>query len=431
MKKDSRSNACDLIRGNSIDLKSIFFDQTWVGTKMKNVVFAKHKLYKSTLKSALLAVLASSVVSCGGGGDVSGVTDATPAPAPSVASVKTAAQLKTFWARYGAKESFSPMYGEVLTKLLEAEDLVVAKEFQAARVIVVDLITKYPLMNGAMPNDSVWWNNYNEGQNKSTRPHLGEPGPYAHLRMLDDITKMGVEKGSLPGNTPIQMAIVVPQCSDIVPISGPTLMNERISPEIEENSYEAVRQSLRLLQSYLLAISGGELRLELNFYKINSCFQINKNNRYVLDSNPPLLELPAGVIEKMDMFWLIYPMDFDANVKYGFSSGVGSYNEKPVFISEDDWIIKKRAPDQGSGFRTDVERRMYLPEWFQHELFHHLFASWPELNLGATGHPWFDKSTWPTDFFGREEEDYFSEALTKRLYSANPTIAKKLKRAAQ
>ena len=102
---------------------------------------------------------------------------------------------------------------------------------------------------------------------------------------------------------------------------------------------------------------------------------------------------------------------------------------KPVFISEDDWVIKKRTPDQGGGDRTDVERRIYLPEWVQHEFFHHLFQTWPEFGLEKTGHDWFVKTNWPADFTGKLEEDYFSEALNKRLYDAKPSIAQKLKRA--
>ena len=91
--------------------------------------------------------------------------------------------------------------------------------------------------------------------------------------------------------------------------------------------------------------------------------------------------------------------------------------------------MKKRSPDQGEGNRTDVERRMYLPEWIQHEFFHHLFSSWPELGLEKTPHEWFTKANWPADFTGNEEEDYYAEALNKRLYQATPSIAQKLKRA--
>lgn len=397
-------------------------------------------LIPRALKSASTAVLVTSLLSCGGGGGggTNVVSNNTPLPAPSSSAsgtvpaaptptptlTKTEAALAVFWDRYGAKDSFPPMYVEVLTKLLEAEDKVLAEDYKAARVIIDALIAKYPL------NDDVWWTIFRTGESKNTRPHLGEPGAYAHLRMLDDITKVGVSK-VLPGNTPIQMAVVIPACSDILPKTGPKLPTRNLNPEIQADSYEVVRQSLRLFQSYILAISDGELRLELNFYKIDSCTQIDKVKGY--NYNEPIRQLPPGVVEKTDMFWLIYPGDLNVGSDAGGGSGMGGFGAplKPVFISEDDWVIKKRDPDQGGGARTAVERRMYLPEWIQHEFFHHLFRSWPELKLEETDHQWFDKSNWPTDFTGKveKEEDYFSEALNKRLYQVTPSIAKMLKRA--
>lgn len=393
----------------------------------------KHRLVRRGLKNALAVALSIGMASCGGGGTTNAVQDlpkqpSPPATAAASASTKTAAALDTFWGRYGAKESFTPMYVDVLTKLLEAEDKVVfAKDYQGARVIVDALIAKYPLMTNDQPAN-VWWENYATGNNKSPRPHFGEPGAYAHLRMLDDITKVGVNK-TLAGTTPLQMAIVMPVCSDIFFKTGSPVLNRRLNPEISADSYEAVRQSLRLFQSYILAISGGALRLELNFYKIDSCTQIDRVKGY--DYNAPIRQLPPGVTEKTDVFWLIYPSDLNVGNDAGGGSGMGGFegSGKPVFISEDDWVIKKRDPDQGGGSRTEVERRMYLPEWIQHEFFHHLFSSWPEFGLEKTSHQWNDKNNWPADFSGKIEEDYYSEAFNKRLNTANPSIAQKLKRA--
>jgi hypothetical protein len=397
--------------------------------KIMKKVDSKNRHFRLALKSALAGSLAIALMSCGG--DVTSTTDANSTSASAAsASAKTAAALATFWGRYGAKESFTPMYVEVLTKLLEAEDKVFAADYKGARAIVDDLIAKYPLTDNNLSSASVWWSNYGTGYIKSPRPHLGEPGAYAHLRMLDDITKVGVKK-TLTGNTPIRMAIVMPACSDTIDKTGKKLLNERLSQEIKDNSYEVVRQSLRLFQSYILAISGGELRLELDFHQVESCFQIKAETGYVFGNyNTPISQLPSEAIKKADMFWLIYPTDFDANLDVGGGSAIGGFEGgKPVFMSEDDWVIKKRAPDQGAGARTEVERRMYLPEWVQHEFFHHLFSSWPELGLEKTGHQWFDKKNWPADFVGKDEEDYYSEALNKRLYNVTPSIAVKLQKA--
>ncbi len=408
---------------------------------MLKIVNLKHRFMLGAINKALSAALITSLLSCGGNSDKTDVVSQTnpeqtlnptlitpntasaPDPVPT-----TAAALEKFWGLYGAKETFTPMYVELITKLLEAEDKVFSKDYKAARTIVDALIAKYPLMDNTESSRDIWSRNYYSARNKKPMPHLGEPGAYAHLRMLDDITNFGT-KNSLPGTTPIQMAIVMPVCSDIVLLSGATFKNERLSPEIEADDYKVVRQSLRLFQSYMLAISKGELRLELNFYKINSCIQINKR---IFNAQTPITQLPPGVIEKSDMFWMIYPTDYDKNMEE-LGGGMGSFDQKPLFIIDDDWLFKKKKGDeQGGGVRTEVERRMYIPEWVQHEFFHHLYSSWPEFKLeGAKNHEWFDRNYWPADFIGLSEEDYYSESLRKRLYNATPSIAQKLQRAAK
>lgn len=406
------------------------------------IVDVKHRFVRRVLKSASAVVLVTSLLSCGGGGGTNVVSDTASAPAPSAStsaevppipsSTNTPAALAEFWDRYGAKENFPPLYVELITKLLEAEDKVVDKDYQGARLIVDDLIKKNPLIGDTGDGEQGWWAHYGPTQPGKPRPHLGEPGPYPHLRMLDEITRVGVSKPML-GKTSIQMTIVMPVCSDIIPDIGPTLLNERLNPEIEAVNYKAVRQSLRLFQSYLLAISGGELNLELKFYKINKCFEINKEKNYVGNFTEPLLQLPKGVAEKTDMFWLIYPHDTDKGARWiTFSGGISSFNgtSKPVFICDDSWIIKKRAPDQGVGPRTEVERQMYLSQWLQHEFFHHLYSAWKvELGIEDNGHPWRDRSTWPADFTGKEEVDYYSETIRKRFYQVTPSIAQRLQRA--
>lgn len=396
------------------------------------------------LKSACTAVLVTSLLSCGGDGGTSAESDAAlaplvpvsnPAATPAaIAAAKTSAQLDKFWTKYGAKSTFDKDWVELLTKLLEAEDKVVLEDFKGARVIVDELMKKFPLMNNNSIGGNAWWDNYKKMNDKvgDSRPHLGEPSLYSHLRILDDITKVGVSK-TLVGKTTLRMAVVIPACSDIVPERGPTLINERLSPEIEANDYEVVRQSMRLFQSYLLAMSGGELRLELKFYKIEKCLQIKPETRYLLDSIPvPLDQLPEGEAKKADMFWMIYPNDSSKGADISIMGGMSSYgNSKPLFISPDSMITKKRDT-QGTGSRTDVERRTYIPQWAQHEFFHHLFSAWPEFNLetNTKGHDWNDKNFWPLDFTGQIEADYYSEALNKRLYGAKSgSISEKLKRA--
>jgi hypothetical protein len=98
---------------------------------------------------------------------------------------------------------------------------------------------------------------------------------------------------------------------------------------------------------------------------------------------------------------------------------------RPLFLSDGAWFLRK--PEHlGSGPYHPIERRAYQPQWFQHELMHHLFGAWPALGLEVTPHQWFDRATWPADFEGRFEPDYCAEAIDKRLLSATPPMGEVL-----
>jgi hypothetical protein len=81
----------------------------------------KNQYFDLALKVAAVASLVIALMSCGSGSYTSVASNADTEPgtqpgAPvSTAAAKTAAQLAKFWGRYGAKESFTPMYVEVLT----------------------------------------------------------------------------------------------------------------------------------------------------------------------------------------------------------------------------------------------------------------------------------------------------------------------------
>ena len=97
----------------------------------------------------------------------------------------------------------------------------------------------------------------------------------------------------------------------------------------------------------------------------------------------------------------------------------------PLFLSDDAWFTRK--PEHlGSGPYSEIELRAYQPQWFQHEFMHHLYRTWPEFGLEDTGHQWFDLNTWPSDFEGVWEPDYYAESITKRLLAAEPSLAEGL-----
>lgn len=90
------------------------------------------------------------------------------------------------------------------------------------------------------------------------------------------------------------------------------------------------------------------------------------------------------------------------------------------------WLTRK-PPHLGSGPYSDVERNIYLPQWLQHEFFHHLYRTYPEFGLEATSHQWFSLANWPSDFVGRFEPDYYHESVFRRLQGAQEPMAAALR----
>jgi len=136
--------------------------------------------------------------------------------------------------------------------------------------------------------------------------------------------------------------------------------------------------------------------------------------------------------DRTDWWWVLYPShvpnkyrDFKKTEFITGGMGLGPRGE-PVFIIDDLWLIRK-PPHLGQGPYSRLERRAYLPQWLQHEFFHHLFRSYPAFRLEAKSHQWFDRNTWPADFEGRHEADYFHEALLKRLLGADPPLHRTLR----
>jgi hypothetical protein len=145
----------------------------------------------------------------------------------------------------------------------------------------------------------------------------------------------------------------------------------------------------------------------------------------------PVWDVLTDEVKDSTDFWLItYPSHVPEQPAFddlGFITGGMGGDSKggPVFIADDKWIVRKPA-HLGAGTYSDIERRMYLPQWYQHEFFHHLFGLYPEYQLEVNGHDWFNQGFWPADFEGQFETDFYAEALHKRLQTDCIPLATKL-----
>ena len=143
--------------------------------------------------------------------------------------------------------------------------------------------------------------------------------------------------------------------------------------------------------------------------------------------------MPLDIAENTDFWWTIVPSGVPGNGsgynRHFITGGMGGYTrpgdtryDRPHFISDDAWFVRK--PEHlGLGSYHEIELKAYQPQWFQHEFMHYLYKIWNQYNLEPTLHSWFDRTTWPADFIGVYESDYYAESIDKRLINANPSLA--------
>jgi hypothetical protein len=333
-----------------------------------------------------------------------------------------ATTLDDFYTCYGGREAFSKHSVDAVTAFIKAEEAVEAGDYNLAKLLVEDLFKTYPRGN------NIWWNLYSD-QNGA---NIGTPHAYYGLRMMEDIIEHG-----LNGNAGIQAKkanmkiVLVGESKGIQPTTktelkngtGPLVTN-KINKNLKDNDYRIIKQSFDLFSKYVTAITKGKLVVEVEFIEPDALslpVNVSTTLPYVASGSmePVWTALDDKVKEKTDWWLILYPShvpEFSTFDDESFiTGGMGSDSKGgPVFIADDKWIVRKPA-HLGKGDYSDIERRVYLPQWFQHEFFHHLYRIYPELALEVNGHDWFDRNFWPNDFVGQFENDYYSQSLHKRL----------------
>lgn len=197
-----------------------------------------------------------------------------------------------------------------------------------------------------------------------------------------------------------------------------------------------------LFNNYIEAITQGKLKVKLNIVRLNNLcvpveISINEEGRHfssMTGNSWELIEkaLSEEILEVTDWWMILYPRftpteDKEIYAEEYVTGGMGSFNSGPVWIADDEWLIKK-PPHLGKGNYSPEELRCYFPQWLQHEFFHHLFHIFNEFKLEEKDHQWFNKDNWPKDFEGDNEPDYYYEALHKRLLNAKPSLFERLKK---
>lgn len=384
----------------------------------------RHKAFAALIALALLACEGGPAEPLDGsipdGGARDGATDGW-------LHAETDEALADFFARHDeGREAFPEVFVAALETMLYVEDLVVAGRFDEARERLDALFARFPLSTDAWQVPQAIHGSF-----------IGSPPAYAALRMLDAIVDAGPQITSVTPQ-PLMIRVVLARCArgnqptDLALSQPGRTVELSLAPEVREDDYRVVRQSLRLFQLYVRAMTDGRLAVELAFHEVDECVAVHFDDAErsgLADYHEPLEQLAPEILQDSDMFWVLYPSNVPEGppfeTQHFITGGMGQRGASPVFIIDDKWLLR-HAPHHVQGPMHDVERRAYLPQWLQHELFHHLFRTWPELGLEVTSHQWFDyPGSWPEDFVGSPytvEPDYFAEALTKRLRGADPPL---------
>ncbi len=344
-----------------------------------------------------------------------------------------ATTLEEFFNCYGGQSAFSAQSIAAVTTFIEADAAQQAGNYAQAKAKIDNLFNTYPR------GSNIWWNVFNDPNGAN----IGTPHAYYGLRMLEDIIEHGLNGNPNITAKKAKMKVVLVGCSEgIQPTTDAELLNgtgqfvtHDIDPSLKADDYRIIRQSFELFSKYVTAITKGALAVEIEFVELDAlCLPVGVTTTqpYLAYSGiePVWAALSAGVKDSTDWWSIVYPShvpEFPAFDDDSFiTGGMGvDYKGGPVFISDDKWIVRKPA-HLGAGNYSDIERRIYLPQWVQHEFFHHLYRIYPELALEVNGHDWFDLNFWPSDFEGQFESDYYSETLHKRLQVNCAPLASRL-----
>jgi hypothetical protein len=338
-----------------------------------------------------------------------------------------------FFECYGGKSTFSEHSIQAISTFIQAEDAINAGKYADAQLLLQQLYNKYPVGN------PVWWQVWNAPKGAN----IGTPHAYYGLRMMEDIIAYGLNPNPNAKAKKVNMNIVMVGYSQgIQPTTRQELeqgkgvfVKHSLSPLLKENNYRIIRQSLELFTKYVKAITNGMLDVQIGFIELDTLtlpVKVSTQKPYVASGDYGFIlnALTQKAKDSTDWFLLTYPSHVPEMPVFDDESfitgGMGADNKGgPVFIADDKWVTRKPA-HLGKGVYTDIERRIYLPQWLQHEFFHHLYRIYPELKLEVNGHDWFDRNFWPKDFAGQFENDYYSETLHKRLQLQCIPLAAKL-----
>ncbi len=363
-----------------------------------------------------------------------GVVVALAAAPPSINGQGSGSQAARFLASQGFPTP-PALYREALDTFLVAESAYRAGAYRKAAAVLDAFWTKHP------PGTDEWAAAYRQAWEigRTYGVNVGCPPCYYALRMLTECARWRLSDAgqSSPVATATLTVVLVGRASGSQPATVAELERGQgkpvelaLEPSLTADRGRLVRDSLWLFAEYMRAASDGKLGVRIEQVHLPSltvpvAVTQTSGRRFAGLSGDAWRRIwsavPPRARERTDWWWVIYPScipeqhpDFARAEFITGGMGTGPDGMSPCFIIDDRWLTRK-PPHLGLGPYTEIERRAYLPQWLQHEFFHHLFRIYPAFGLEAKDHQWFDRKSWPADFVGRIEPDYYAEALAKRM----------------
>lgn len=346
-------------------------------------------------------------------------TPALDSGVPTVAR-ETELQLAELYAVHGPRDQMPAHLVSAIEALLLAQDELEAGEHAAARARLDALFEELPL------TEDVWRDDLPYGD-----ANLGDPVAYYGLRMLDQILRLDDPAGA----GTLTMTAVVAPCAEVTRPTLPDLEPETVDLDVDAailaDDAALLHDATSLFRRWVRAITGG-LEVELVVVELDTCTTVDfTDDGSVVTSYPDAAgmvgQVEPDIAGRTDFWWVVAPSgvpgDGSGYDRHFITGGMAGYGAGlPLFLSDDAWFVRK--PEHlGQGDYLAAEVRLYQPQWFQHEFMHHVFRTWPELGLEDEAHQWFDRATWPDDFEGQYESDYYIEAIDKRLLDVQPSLA--------
>jgi len=345
--------------------------------------------------------------------------------------------------------NFSVLYWQAVDALFTAYPAYRRGDFATASGVLDDFWKRHPA------GSQEWAAAQGEGERaaRTIGVEYGDPPCYSALRMLTECVRWRLEGArEQPKLPPLRFTVVLLGHSHgIQPTSieelheqrGPAVRNT-LDRRLLDDAQTIIDDCFGLLFDYIHAFTGGRLKVET---RILPYPDMDVAMRVFDDPGQPSAQLVPGALERIwsgldpevkastDWWYILYPShrpeQYAAFAHTDFSNG-GGITPGPetgaALQLGDERVLLTKPPKYGGQPVTHEERIAFFSQVMQHEFFHELFWLYPEFQLEATSHQWFNRSAWPADFVGVNESDYYSEALHKRLLPlGNPPVWAKLR----